>query len=374
VRTSGPLGLDGGDGKVSGSSGGAGGSLVLDKELGHDLRSGNTLFMKPIQISGNISARGGACSGCTGGTGGGLSVYDGDNDGTGPYEPDGVGVEFLGYARAALNGGDALTTGGDVSVSNVAFTINTHGSALYDSSGGVVYDYWGNAIQAFPAGSIVNELDISARGGNAAGTDGTGGSGPDGISVYWQVAASPVVGTGGDITNSGAIDLSGGNSTGTHDGGESAGLEWYAPGTITNSGTILNRGGNAVSGTGGQGGFDQIWLVAQRDVVNSGTIDTTGGTGASGGDGSDGWSYRVGFYAAGQVRNSAPLWSPGGNATDAAAGTAGSGGLIELFSQSKPTANSATCNVAAGAGGNTKGSVGQIWIDSANVTPANGVL
>ncbi len=348
IRTGGALSLDGGDGKGASGSGGAGGYMELRNSSGSEWFSGNELAVKPIQISSGISARGGACVDCTGGRGGDFEVYQSG----GAYEPDAAGVELLGYARAVLNGGDGLDTGGDVSL---VFAVYTYGNGT------------------FPAGSIVNEVDLATRGGDAKGTDGSGGGGGD-VSLYWEIESSAMVGLGGDITNTGAIDMSGGGATGSQDGGGSGGLEWYAPGTITNSGRILNRGGDAQDGTGGEGDWYELWFVAHGDVVNTGAIDTTGGAGASGGEGADGWDYHTGFYAAGQVRNSASLVSAGGRATDDAAGTSGNGGQIELFSQSRPTLRGGTLSVAAGAGGATPGAVGEIWVDSVDVTPANGVL
>jgi hypothetical protein len=72
--------------------------------------------------------------------------------------------------------------------------------------------------------------------------------------------------------------------------------------------------------------------------------------------------------------NSATLESKGGASTDAAGGTAGSGGYIELFGQSKPTSSGGRLDVSPGSGGATAGGVGEIWIDWVNVTPASGIL
>jgi hypothetical protein len=348
IRTGGSLSVDGGDGNGAGAYGGEGGEVYLENYPGYDAWSGNELPVQPIQISGDVSARGGACQDCDGGTGGAFEVYPASY---GTYAPDAPAVELLGYARAVLDGGDGLDQGGSVSRVLELYT-------------------WADPNSMFPPGPIENEVDVSARGGDATGADGSGGGGND-TALYWQVDAWSL---GGGIVNSGAIDTSGGAGTGSSAGGDSGGLEWYTPGDLVNTGRIVNRGGDAEDGNGGAGNWYQTWLVAQGDIVNGGAIDTTGGTGSSGGAASDGWDYHTGLYCGGQVRNSGALVSRGGDANDAADGTSGGGGHIELYSQSIPTANAATLDVAFGAGGATSGLVGEIVIDSVDVTPANGVL
>jgi hypothetical protein len=356
IRTSGALSADGGDGGGVGALGGDGGDVRFENYPGQDEWSWNGLPVRPIQISGDVSLRGGACQECDGGSGGTFEVYPAQY---GVYAADAPGVELLGYARAVFDGGDGLDEGGNVAR---VLEVQTYPDPSF----------------TLPAGPIENEIAISARGGDAKGADGRGGGNEDtDTTLFWDVGdvvggSAPTL--GGDIVNSGTIDTSGGAGTGTQYGGFSGGLDWYTPGNIVNRGRIVNRGGDAQDGDAGTGNYWPIWFIAQGDIVNSGTIDTTGGSGASGGAASDGWDYHTGLYCGGQVRNSGALVSKGGHATDAAAGTSGDGGHVELFSQSIPTANAATIDVSHGTGGATPGSVGEILIDSVDVTPASGVL
>jgi hypothetical protein len=344
LRSSGALRLDGG--AAAGGNGGHGGTAVLQTSgpafTNRDVPE-QVLPVGPLQLSGSISARGGSASGGQGGDGGDLAVYlEGNHHTT-------AAIELLGYASAALSGGEGTDRGGDAQ------------GPLSFASGSC-------ASLCPPAGGIQNELDLSLRAGDATAAGGEGGWGT--WSLFMRV--DPSFPSGGAVRNSGNLDLSGGRSRGTKDGGHSGGMWLSAPGGVTNTGRILNRGGDAEAGTGGIGNWYEIWLVSAGDVVNAGEIVSTGGAGASGGAGSDGPAYSTGLFAGGQVRNSGRLDSRGGLATDAAAGRSGDGGHIELWSLGARTIDTGGLLVAPGTGGATSGAMGEISIDGVNVTPPSG--
>jgi hypothetical protein len=356
VRTSGALTLAGGAAAGASTAGSGGYVELYAYAQPSDYWYGYALAVRPIQVSGNIVLTGGASPEGTGGAGGSFYVYQQDASYSDTYTD--AGIEFLGYRSANLSGGDGTNSGGNAYDSK--FNVYTYPQALTYSG-----------FEATPAGPIENEIDVTIKGGSCVGTSGAGS---DGGFVYFYVQDDSAGQRSSSIRNSGALDLSGGDSKGTSDGGDSGGVDMYSAADVVNSGRILNRGGAAEDAWGGQGNYWEIWLVAGGNVVNSGSISTTGGTGADGGDGSDGWDYHTGFYAGGQVVNTATLESKGGTSTDGAGGTSGAGGLIELFSQSKPTSSGGRLDVSPGTGGTTPGGVGEIWIDWVNVTPASGIL
>ena len=94
------------------------------------------------------------------------------------------------------------------------------------------------------------------------------------------------------------------------------------------------------------------------------------GTGANGSGGIGG--YYVAMYAGGVVKNASSIFANGGNA--AGTGSNGNGGEVDLFSQSGPTANSATTITVAKGTGGTGGSNGTIYFDFTDVTPPDGTV
>jgi len=359
IRNSGSLIANGGDSQGAGN-GGSGGGITIQNSAGTDFSSGEHLPIQPIQISGNIGLRGGTSySGGNGGNGGTLTISQGQSP-AGDLSQG--GIQLMGYAKADLSGGSGTTTGGDATAMN-AFTF---------ADSGAVTD---NDFVYLPVGPIYNELAISARGGSATNAASTGGLGGY---LTWMTRISPN-GTPADswasngtsaVTNKGVIDLSGG-SGGTGGGGNSGGMKWYGHDGVTNSGAILNKGGNSIGGTGGEGCFHEVFLQSSLDVVNTGAITTTGGSGLFGGDGSPGWPFAVEMYAGGQVRNSGSILSNGGASTSE---KSGNGGKVDLFSESKPTQNTAALiSVMPGTKvTGIKGSNGEIWIDWVDVTPLDG--
>ncbi len=184
LATSGPIDASGGGvaNANAGSAGGAGG--YVDIESYPDYFS-STTPAGAMEISGNILARGGA--GPNGGYGGGLYVYYEDGNGTG-------GIVLRGYSSVVDNGGRGVGNGG-----------GGGGIYLYD-------DYSGGAADS---GGFLAEADISANGGSADPSAGTGGYGgyvefyssvPP--SVYEAVTADG--GTGASPGSAGTITIDGG--------------------------------------------------------------------------------------------------------------------------------------------------------------------
>lgn len=347
IKNSGDLTLAGGNGVGAGSAGGDGGYLEIDNYVPYDEGYDESLPVRPIQISGNISLNGGA--GVTGGAGGDFYIYQAESD---DAQSEG-GIELLGYTSADLSGGNGTSTGGDA---------DWYSMEIYTYE-----DDW-EIGDYLPVGPITNEIAITAKGGNGTGAAGDGG---DGGYIEWETDGSAWdLGTTSKLTNSGKVDVSGG-SGGTSNGGDSGGIYWYGHDGVTNSGELVLEGGDSVGGTGGVGDYYSLEIYASLDITNSGIIRTTGGSGVTGGDGSDGWTDYIQIYAGGQVKNSGSIYTNGGDGTT----TNGNGGNMDIFSETAATQNTAgLITVADGAGAGAAGTNGEIWIDWVDVTPTDGTL
>ncbi|QOR61284.1 beta strand repeat-containing protein [Sulfurovum sp. ST-21] len=360
TRTSGNIYANGGNAKssgiipansgillsVSGNGGDAGDVYVYLDGEGDDYGYGEEVASGVVQISGNIEVNGGDGD-TNGGYGGNVEVETSYSDID--FPPVGK-IQFLGYSSFDVSGGDGNISGGHAG--NVeAYT----------------EDAWtGDDYTAVPVGSIINEVQIIARGGYAE--NGTGGRGGY---IEFEAEGEFYVGTT-KVLNSGAIDISGGLGL---DGGNSGGLYFYGHDAVENSGEIIALGGDAEgsTSTAGQGADDSIEMYSSYDILNSGAIIATGGNGtglnAQGDD--SGYLY---VYAGGKVTNSGDLYFNGG----ASNGTADNsdGGYVDLLSEITYTTNTASViDVSAGIGGSgTVGNVGDIYFDFVNVTPISGIL
>lgn len=351
MKTSGAITANGGTGFGANSVGGSGGSLEISSYKGKDYKYTEEIAPGPMQVTGNISLKGG--SGAHGGSGGHIKAenhYSSDD-----FKPTGT-IEFIGYNGSPginLNGGDG-TKGG--------------------SNGGDFFAYTEDANLGGmdqPTGSITNDVSIVAKGG-ASTVSGNGGHGGH---VEMEAEGNAYV-TSTKLINSGLLDVSGGN--GVDNGGSSGGIYFYGHDLTQNTGAITANGGNAsaTTGTGGRGADDNIEIISSYDILNTGFITANGGTGtgtnASGGD-----SHFISIYAGNKATNSGNIYGNGGNAIGT--GTNGDGGIVDLFSEKAVTVNTAALiSVVKGGGGSGIGppapTNGHIYIDWVDVTPIDGTL
>jgi hypothetical protein len=289
-----------------------------------------------IVVSGNLDLSGGDDMGATdasgyGGDGGEFFAMSNDwgnsNAGAGR-------VALLGYSSVNLNGGDGRVGG-------------SGGNANIDTD-----PAYNSEVDDDTNGSVVNQVAINAMGGNAIVVDGvtTSASGGDGGDIWMDTDGIELIAET-TLTNSGAIDVSGGSSyAGSGGYGGNIDLDGGTYGT-TNSASLTANGGADLAtdaGNGGDGG--QVALESEYGpVANSGAISANGGDGAmSGGDTRDVYMWGT------TVSNSGSISFNGGDAVATVVGsTGGFGGGIGLFGFSAitgVTTNSGSLAVGGGAG------------------------
>ncbi len=341
IRTSGKISINGGD-SMGANNGGIAGTLTLQNYVPYDYAAGSGSSptpVRPIQVSGNMYLNGGASQTGTGGRGGKLYVYQAKSG----AEASNTGIQFLGYASANLSGGFGDIGGGvptgDGYLSMKVITYN---------------DYPGNGSTPMPPGPIINQINITARGGNSNVTGGTGGGGFHYDSISMQTGTNAYFGPGGvsTITNTGKLDTSGGTG-GSGDGGIAGGIYISGHDGVSNTGSLIARGGSSTGGGDGANG-DSIRILSGLNITNSGPIDASGGSGVIGGGGDS-----VQIYAGGKVTNTGSIACAGG------AGSTGSGGngyTIDIMSETGGTSNTGALNVSGGPG-YPHGNKGQVWID-----------
>jgi len=198
-----------------------------------------------IRIAGEYDLRGG--NGDEMGGRGGYFYVQGEG-----YNSSGQGsdVELIGVSLIKLTGGDGAS-----------------GGSADDGGAFVAYAYGGGR----PAGSITNEADIEARGGNATETSGTGGYG----GYVAMITDTINVDENTIITNSGSIDISGGTGD---TGGDSS--EIYLEAQHVTNAADLTADGGAGTTVGGNGG--NIILTSQdgdTPTTISGNLSVSGGSG-----------------------------------------------------------------------------------------------
>jgi hypothetical protein len=342
IRTSGKISINGGD-SMGANNGGIGGTVTLQNYVPYDYAAGSGSSptpVRPIQVSGNMYLNGGASKTGTGGRGGKLYVYQAKSG----AEASNTGIQFLGYASANFSGGFGTVAGGS------AFG---NGSGL--SMKVITYnDYPGNGSTAIPPGPIINQINITTRGGNSNGTGGWGGMNGWGISMQTGTLGD-YFGPGGvsTVTNTGKLDTSGGTG-GSGNGGIPGEIYLFGHDGVTNTGSLIARGGSSTGGGDGKWGGN-ISILSGLNITNSGPIDASGGSGAIGGGGGN----DIQIYAGGKVTNTGSIACAGG------AGSTGSGGngyIIDIMSETGGTSNTGALNVSGGPG-NPHGSKGQVWID-----------
>ena len=334
--TSGNIDTRGGAGRAGG--GGDGGHVDVRASYGYNDNTvdENTIPGGAVWVSGNIDTRGG--DGATRGGDGGYVYAEGDPD----YVPFGQEVTFLGY------GGGVDTSGGD--------------GALYGGDGGYTYFYQDDCAEnddacAWPAGSVINYLDIDSTGGDASAATGYGGEG--GHAEWWTYYDNYAVGSYGSekLINRGNVDTSGGD--GGAGGGQSGYVLLYGLDGLDNGANFTANGGNATApgGQGGDAGASSwssvgygIQLLADRGPVsNAGDLWARGGDStATTGDGDGGEGGGVHLEGP-TVTNSGVLVGDGGDA-NTTAGFGGDAWDVVLQSVQGTTTNSGSLSASGGAG------------------------
>jgi hypothetical protein len=336
-------------------NGGAGGQIQFQVRPDSGLIPAGSL-----EISGDLICRGGiaAADGTgNGGDGGAVMIFV-DASGylsttTGLPAPAAQRLSLVGYTALDISG-ETGNTGG----SGGMLLIENNGDR-WDSGGGVFVDD--------PSGDVINEAALSARGGSVA-SDATvlpavGGAGGS-VTLKGDTETAEVSASAEQITNSGAINCSGGDSLAlTAYPGDNGGLIEFRPtNDVNNDAALISRGGSDMVDddtltTGfGHGGAVMLNLESlQGSVFNTGNIEADGGSGeARGGDGST--TVRLGSV---QVVNSGNISASGGDSDLSLVGSiGGNGGAITFVDVDTPD-QTGTLDVAGGSG-ETPGTDGTI--------------
>jgi hypothetical protein len=313
------------NGGASPELGGAGGQILF-------VSSGDSNDSPPsgsIHVSGDLRVNG-ADSAISGAGGSVLFVLS-----PAAFQ-HGEEIELLGYSQLSLNGGASTDS-----------YAGSGGSVQFQTAASTLY----NSLRQ-PGGAVINTANISARGG-AGPISGSGGA----VSFATQSDYSFAT-TAEFVSNSGAIDLSGGDS-GNEAASGGGSINFFSEGWVHNTGALTVNGGTASGGPNGGGYGGQIDLTSNNGLVeNAGPLRANGGSGTLyGGHGGD-------IQARGQaLTNSAALSATGANS----AGTAGNGGYIYLLAGSGFTANTGTLTVTPGTGATASGDPGSAVIDGVPV-------
>ena len=309
---------------------------------------------------------------------------DGAEGGVARYVPAGaalVGAQIALYGNDN-RGGDVVfdscsfldETCYDVDITNQAAIDASGGDALVSGFGGragfigaSVGNYYGDSGVI---SNITNSGDLTANGGS--GVDGGARGGP----IILQVNGDPSAVS--SVTNSGKLTSLGGDATGDEPAGQAGpgGVAVVAidnaDGTVSNTGAINVSGGKSTHGDAGWGGGVYIELYnAPGDspdnlVSNTAGITTNGGVGVNGGYGGYvEFGGFVGFYEGAGVEstNSGSISAQGGAGE---AGDGGEGGYVEMYGE--PLTNEAGINVSGGNGDVDGGDGGNITLYSTGET------
>ncbi|HET9596894.1 MAG TPA: hypothetical protein VFP65_15000, partial [Anaeromyxobacteraceae bacterium] len=323
---------------------------------------GTTVATGSVWLSAGIDARGG--SGASGGLGGSVSLT------LDPASaPAGQEIVLFGFKTVDASGGAGPSQGGAGGVIALA------NEASFANGGTAA------------GGSVVNATDLVASGGNGflpglpadptkPGTGGAGGS----ITLDTQTKnAWPGIYPEQAI-NSGTLTANGGS--GRSGGSAKLSTLQSLPAIrlsgrtgVTNAGTLAASGGAASDALAGQGGS----VVLSADA---GTVDNQvqGGIRADGGGAvttntdpnigplntaGDGGTVQL---SGASVKNAATISAAGGDATDQA-GSAGTGGAIQLTGSRSPAVNDGTLIVLGGTFKTDPRANGTILIDGVLVAP-----
>jgi len=318
------------------SHGGSGGDIYFYSEEGY-LYEGTPV--KDMLISGNLDTSGGNAVATGSGNGGSAGEIDAEIEAD--DMPSDARIAFLGYNSINTSGGNG-NHGGSGS------TLSLYNNSFYSS----------DLDQDIPGGNVTNEVNLTARGGDAVTTATTtpayGGDGGS-LSLETDYETSYLDASIGKTTNSGDADLSGGNNLeGTRDSNNESGSVWFwGYNGTSNSGNLTANGGNDLSTTGGITGYggssDHIEMYAELGPINnSGDLSANGGNGEYRGGGAGG----IDLFGP-TINNSGNLTGKGGNTNATLTESrGGDGAWIEIFSPQGPHGinNSGSINHAGGTG------------------------
>lgn len=351
VRNTGDI-LAYGAASAGNGTGGNGGYLYiyaydLDDDFYNDSPVGDVAFSGEIQVQGGDAA---ADEGYNGGDAGDIYGYAGAQ--SSEQNAAGSTFGFYGYKAFAGQGGDG-DHGGNADASYAYQLFNYDGYLE------------GSENVASPGGSIVSEIDVDVRGGDAvAGGETTNGNGGIGGYVYfdtdyYQTAVLDEKLAQVHIT--GDFNLSGGqnrNTNSTSNGRSGDHWVWGNNG-VTVKGNWLVNGGDDIGnngGTDGRGGYTQsVYFWAELGAVSfTGSIENNGGDGEYQGGNSGG------VYIQGKtVAVKGDIAAVGGNADpDLAGSTGGTGGYVELKSIYPQDSSSVVDALFNGGTGDNEGSEG----------------
>lgn len=301
-----------------------GSSTGIDTDQGTGGSAGSTYLYADIVLNikstSSITANGG--DGTSGGSGGNIEFYTTTDDGP------------------MINAANLTATGGQGSTSN-------------GGSGGYI------GLET-DGGELLSSGTLTVNGGDSLSTSNNGGSGGS-IYIYNDYDSSSA--GPGDITISGAMNVSGGNAndTGSGYGGDAGDISFYN--NTSSNNTITD---------------------AKISLLGYDKIETNGGDGAEGGDAynsccsgnvyayADSRYNNDNTYYAGPIVNNVPIESKGGDTvtTGTSYGSGGDGGEIYFDTDSftgerskdVTTTNTATINVSGGMGyDGTNQGVGGGW-------------
>jgi hypothetical protein len=351
IVNSGNLTTKGGNTTDPDSNGGDGGNIdIYTEEYGSIYAynpPGDVLFSGNVNASGGLAVTEAGATG-SGGHGGYFDIYT-DYD----YYPLGQRVALLGYSSIDTSGGDGNYggSGGDVglfcdygetdeiytpscsitneadidaaggSVVAAATIIPANGGSggslniwtdeyygMYNpdidkvfNSGNIDTSSGGSLESDFSMGSagyvwiwgyngVTNSGNITARGGDDLGTDGSDtGVGNDGNDLQLYAELGPV-------SNSGDLGTDGGD--GEYTGGYAYAIELFGP-EVSNSGALTANGGDAdpslAFSEGGVGGYVELFSPnGMQGISQTGTVSNDGGTGETPGPDGD-------YYLGGQL-------------------------------------------------------------------------
>ena len=331
---SGNLTASGGDSTESASNGGNGNQISLY------IGTGGIDSTRPagdMMVSGNMDNSGGDAVASGSGNGGNGASITASIESNG--YPSNASIMLLGYT-------DIDTSGGDGNYGGVAGNF------------GIQNDYIPANSTYLPGGNVVNEANVNAHGGNvvatAVTTPANGGNGGN-YNLETDYNYGYLVPELELATNSGNIDLSGGDSleSTSNNSGRSGSFWLWGYNGATNSGTVTANGGNDAGTDGGTTGYgnyaSDVQMFAELgEVNNSGNLINNGGNGEYRG----GYTNGISLYGA-TVSNTGNLTSNGGNAdANLASSRGGNGGYIELYSPEGVTgvSNSGTVSHLDGTG------------------------
>lgn len=249
-----------------------------------------------LLVSADIDATGG--DGDNGGQGGNLAFNTLD------APQAGTAIVLLGYASFEAKGG-----------------FGGHGGAGGRVNFFELNNSWDNAT---PSGAIINQVDVTATGGESMSSMGAfGGS----ISIAMELDTNVLYATWETTSNSGHLDVSGGRGV---VGGTGGAVTLRGAKGLTQTGAIDSKGGPGTTQGGGGGG--NVGLISGfGTIINSAQINTSGGI-AGGGPvlfpGHGGSVVLIGQHS----QNAGALLAKGGVA-DLMTGTGGNGGFVAITSE-----------------------------------------